>query len=51
MAIAFFQVFRTTHDLLWAFDVDFDRDMSYVQATLDGAYGRDPSYLHEYLWY
>ncbi|GGB20764.1 hypothetical protein [Puia dinghuensis] len=51
LGIAFFQCFRTTFDLFWAFDVDFDRDMSYVQATLDGAYGKDPSYLHEYLWY
>lgn len=51
LAIAFFQCFRTTHDLFWAFDVDFDRDMSYVQSTLEGYYGKDPSYLHEYLWY
>ena len=51
LAIAFFQCFRTTHDLLWPFDVDFDRDMSFVQGTLDGAYGKDPSYLHEWLWY
>jgi len=51
LAIAFFQCFRTTHDLLWPFDVDFDRDMSFVQGTLDGTYGKDPSYLHEYLWY
>ena len=51
LAIAFFQCLRTTHDLLWPFDVDFDRDMSFVQSTLDGAYGKDPSYLHEYLWY
>ncbi|HXB09353.1 MAG TPA: hypothetical protein VNW04_19645, partial [Puia sp.] len=51
LAIAVFQCFRTTHDLLWPFDVDFDRDMSFVQGTLDGAYGKDPSYLHEWLWY
>jgi hypothetical protein len=51
LAIAFIQCFRTTHDLFWPFDVDFDRDMSFVQSALDGAYGRDPSYLHEWLWY
>lgn len=51
LAIAFIQCFRTTHDLLWPFDVDFDRDMSFIQGTLDGAYGKDPSYLNEWLWY
>lgn len=51
LAIAFFQCFRTTHDLLWPFDVDFDRDMSFVQGALDGTYGKDPSYLNEWLWY
>jgi hypothetical protein len=51
LAIAFFQCLRTTHDLIWPFDVDFDRDMSFVQGTLDGQYGMDPSYLHEHLWY
>lgn len=51
LAIAVIQCVRITHDLLWAFDVDFDRDMSFVQGTLDGAYGKDPSYLNEWLWY
>lgn len=51
LAVAFIQCFRVTHDLLWPFDVDFDRDMSFVQGTLDGAYGKDPSYLNEWLWY
>src|ERR1700742_1759109 len=51
LVLAFVQCFRTTHDLHWAADADFDRDISYVQGTLDGHYGMDPSYTGEYLWY
>jgi hypothetical protein len=51
LGLALFQGYRTTHDLSWAADVDFDRDISYVQGTLDGHYGMDPSYAGEYLWY
>ncbi len=51
LLLAFVQGFRTTHDLHWAADADFDRDISYVQGTLDGHFGMDPSYAGEYLWY
>jgi hypothetical protein len=51
LSLAFIQCFRTTQDLHWAADPDFDRDISYVQGTLDGRYGMDPSYAGEYLWY
>ncbi|MEO5572153.1 MAG: hypothetical protein ABIT08_03510 [Bacteroidia bacterium] len=49
--VAFIQCFKTTHDLHWPFDFDFDRDMAFVQGTLEGDFGKDPNYLHQYLWY
>jgi hypothetical protein len=49
--LAFAQGYKTTHDLDWPCDIDFDRDMSFIQGTLDGHFGKDPSYLGEYLWY
>jgi hypothetical protein len=51
LLMAFAQGYKTTHDLHWAYDIDFDRDMSFIQGTLDGHFGKDPSYLGEYLWY
>lgn len=51
LAIAFFQCFRTTHDLHWAYDTDFSRDMAFIQNSLDGHFGKDPNYTGEYLWY
>lgn len=51
LLIAFSQCYKTTHDLHWASDPDFDRDISFVQGTLDGQFGKDPSYTGEYLWY
>jgi hypothetical protein len=51
LVMAFAQSYKTTHDLNWAYDFDFDRDMSFIQGNLDGHPGQDPSYLGEYLWY
>jgi hypothetical protein len=51
LLMAFSQGYRTTHDLSWVRDIDFDRDMSFIQGNLDGHPGKDPSYLGEYLWY
>ena len=51
IAIAFIQCYKTTSDLYWAFDPDFDRDIAFVQGTLDGNFGKDPNYIGEYLWY
>src|SRR5579859_7084273 len=51
LVIAFVQCFRTTHDLTWAFDTDFDRDMAFIQNSLDGHFGQDPTYLGQYCWY
>jgi hypothetical protein len=51
LLMAFAQGYKTTHDLHWAYDMDFDRDMSFIQGNLDGHFGKDPNYLHEYLWY
>ena len=51
LLLAFVQGYKTTHDLHWASDIDFDRDMSFIQGNLDGHFGQDPSYLGEYLWY
>ena len=51
LAMAFVQSYKTTHDLIWASEPDFDRDISFVQGTLDGHYGKDPSYRDAYMWY
>ncbi|HVM89001.1 MAG TPA: hypothetical protein VMT76_12500 [Puia sp.] len=51
LSIAFFQCYKTTHDLQYAFDVDFDRDVSFAQSLMDGHYGQDPNYKGEFLWY
>lgn len=51
LLIAFFQCYKTAHDLTWTVEEDFDRDQSFVQGTLDGNFGKDPSYRGEFLWY
>jgi hypothetical protein len=51
LLMAFARGYKTTHDLHWAYDIDFDRDISFIQGNLDGHLGKDPNYLGEYLWY
>lgn len=51
VGMAFVQCIRTTHDLNWAHDPDFDRDIAFAQGFLDGHFGKDPSYAGEYIWY
>ncbi len=51
LLIAFVKCYQTTHDLHWACDYDFDRDMSFIHGNQDGKFGKDPNYLGEYLWY
>ena len=51
LSMAFYQCYKTTHDLHWAPDPDFDRDIAFVRGTLDGNFGKDPNYKGEYLWY
>jgi hypothetical protein len=51
LTMAFVQSYKTTQDLRWASEPDFDRDISFVQGTLDGHYGKDPSYRDAYMWY
>jgi hypothetical protein len=51
LALAFIQCYRTVHDLHWAFEPDFDRDIGYIRSTLDGHFGADPNYAGEYMWY
>ena len=51
LLMAFIQCYKTTHDLKWAAEPDFDRDISYIQGALDGKLGKDPSYSGAYLWY
>jgi len=48
---AFIQCYRVSHDLNWFYDLDVARDMSYVQQTLYGHFGKDPNYPGEFLWY
>src|SRR5579871_4376558 len=51
LLMAFIQSYRVMHDLTWPFDTDFDRDMAFVQNSLDGHFGQDPIYAGHYLWY
>eukprot|EP01037_Dinobryon_pediforme_P015781 gene15782-15938_t len=45
------ECYRTIHDLHWAFEPDFDRDIAYIRATLNGEYGTDPNMAGQYMWY
>lgn len=51
LLVAFFQCWHTVHDLHWASEPDFDRDIAYIRATLSGNYGHDPNMLGQYMWY
>jgi hypothetical protein len=51
LLLAFLQCYRTVHDLHWAFEPDFDRDIGYIRSTLDGHFGTDPNYAGQYMWY
>jgi hypothetical protein len=51
LAAAFIQCYKTIHDLHWAYEPDFDRDIAYIRTTLDGHYGQDPNYVGQYMWY
>lgn len=51
LSIAFFQCYKSTRDLNWAPDPDFDRDIAFVRGSLEGHYGKDPNYAGEYIWY
>src|ERR1700743_1421705 len=51
LGIAFCRCYQISHDLHWAADYDYDRDMSFVQNTLNGRFGHDPSYRGAWLWY
>jgi len=42
---------RTTHDLVWPYDVDFFREIAQAQVFADGAWGAEPFYLDQRLWY
>jgi len=48
---AVIQCYYTVAGIHWFFDTDPYRDMSCVRQNLSGEFGKDPSYLHEYLWY
>jgi hypothetical protein len=48
---AFIQCYKCVHDLHWASEPDFDRDIAYIRATLNGHYGQDPSMAGQYMWY
>lgn len=48
---AMVQCYRTIHDLHWASEPDFDRDIAYIRTTLNGHYGQDANYAGEYMWY
>ncbi len=51
LCIACYKCYQTTHDLNWAYDTDFDRDIAFIHGNLEGNYGKDPNYLGQWLWY
>ena len=51
LSMAFYQCYKTTHDLHYPFDLDFDRDVSFARGMMNGHYGQDPNYKGEFLWY
>ncbi len=51
LALAFIQCYKTVHDLHWAYEPDFDRDIAYIRGMLDGHYGKDPNMAGQYMWY
>ena len=51
LAMTFYQCYKTTHDLNYAYEPDFDRDVSYAITLTNGHFGTDPTYKNEYLWY
>lgn len=51
LLLAIIQCYSASAGIQWFFDTDFYRDMSCVRQNLHGAFGKDPTYLHEYLWY
>src|SRR5215813_2506349 len=51
LLLAFIQCYRTVHDLHWAYDPDFDRDIAFARGLLEGHYGQDPNYQGAWLWY
>jgi hypothetical protein len=48
---AFIQCYRAVHDLHWAYEPDFDRDIGYIRSTLHGHFGQDPNIAGQYMWY
>jgi len=51
LIVAFIQCYRTVHDLHWASEPDFDRDIAYIRGMLTGHYGQDPNMAGQYMWY
>lgn len=51
LLIAMVQCYKTVHDLHWASEPDFDRDIAYIRTTLNGHYGADANYVGQYMWY
>ncbi len=51
LLLAFLQCYHTVHDLHWAYDPDFDRDIAFARGLLEGHYGQDPNYQGAWLWY
>jgi hypothetical protein len=51
LLLAFLQCYKAVHDLHWAYEPDFDRDIGYIRNILDGHFGQDPNIDGQYLWY
>ncbi len=51
LLLAFIQCYKSVLPYSWGYDIDNYRDMANIETILSGNYGKDPSYLNEYLWY
>jgi hypothetical protein len=41
----------TTHDLVWPYDVDFQREMAQAQVFVEGGWQQEAFYLDQKVWY
>lgn len=43
--------YKSVKDVNWGYNIDSYRDIGNIQTLVSDEYGKDPSYLGEYIWY
>lgn len=51
IAVAFMRNLQSIEGLSYGYDFDSERDLSNVHNFMQGNFGKDPSYLGEFMWY